>query len=61
MKNKPLTILTPSGSDWDTDKIIKVMREQPMYVIQNRPTLEEAIQILCKALEDRIIIGVVNR
>jgi len=50
---KLLTISTPPSSDWDIDRILKTIKELPMYVVQSKPSLEEAIKVLCKELEDK--------
>ena len=49
---KLLTISTPPGSDWDIDRILKTIKEQPMYVIQSKPSLEESMDVLCNELKD---------
>lgn len=42
----------PKGSDFDIDKWVKLMREQPMQIVKSKPSLEEAIEVLCNELED---------
>ena len=42
----------PRGSDFDIDAFIKLVKQNPTQIIESKPLLKEAIEVLCKALED---------
>ena len=39
--------------DFDINKFKELMRNIPLQVVQSKPSLEEAIEVLCNALKDR--------
>lgn len=42
----------PKGFDFDIDKWVKIMKERPMEIFKSKPSLEESVEVLCKALSE---------